>query len=188
MKKRIFFILPVLFCVNHAVASLNIRGGYGLQVTEDKKYSGADLKNFKGLNVDAFVRFPESPFGLGLRYEDLNFKLKDKDSQDNKSSVSRMSLLMNYRFVDSIFFVGATGTVGFSNRMNTHKKFGELKSKSDLNYTVAAEAGIPMDFISLVAELGYTVDQVYKNRNNGATINLSGLYFKAIIGIKFDIF
>ena len=188
MKNQIFFILLVLFFVNHATASLNIRGGYGLHVTEDKKYSGSDLKNFKGLNVDAFVRFPESPFGLGLRYEDMGFKFKDKNSPDKKSNLKKMSLLVNYRFIDSVFFVGATGTVGFLNKMDAHKSFGELKTKSDFNYTVAAEAGLPMDFISLVGELGYTIDQVYKNRSNGATINLSGLYFKAIIGIKFDIF
>ena len=188
MKKQILIALLTLFFVNTATASLNIRGGYGLQVTENKKYSGSDLKNFKGLNIDAFVRLPESPLGLGLRYEDMNFKIKDKNSQDKKSNLNRMSLLINYRFVDSVFFVGTTGTVGFSNKMNIHKSLGNLKSKSDFSYTLAAEAGIPMDFISFVGEIGYTIDQVYKNRNNGATVNLSGLYFKALIGIKFDIF
>ncbi len=188
MKKQILSVFPILFFVNHAFASLNIRGGYGLQATEDKKYSTADLKDFKGLNIDAFVRFPESPFGLGLRYEDMNFKLKDKNSGDKKSKLNRLSLLMNYRFVDSFVFVGATGTVGFSNKVDIHKSFGNLKSRSDFTYTIAAETGFPMDFVSLVGELGYTIDQVYKNRNNGKTINLSGLYFKIIIGIRFDIF
>lgn len=190
MKKQIFLtFLVFLFFTNHAFASLNLRGGYGLQVTEDKKYSKADLKDFKGLNIDAFVRFPESPFGLGLRYEDMNFKFKEKNSRDKNSKLHRMSLLFNYRFLDSVFFVGATGTIGFSNKLNVHKDFGELKSKSDFTYTLAAEAGVPiMDFISLAGELGYTIDQVYKNRNNGASVNLSGLYFKLILGLRIDIF
>lgn len=189
MKKQVFFsfLLPLLF-TDHASASLNVRGGYGLQATEDKKYSEADLKNFKGFNIDTFIRFPESPFGLGLRYEDMNFKFREKSSRDKKSKLHRMSLLLNYRFLDSVFFVGATGTIGFSNKLNVHKNFGDLKSKSDFTYTLAAEAGVPMDFISLAGELGYTINQVYKNRNNGATVNLGGLYFKIILGLRIDIF
>ena len=188
MKKVFFFCFTILFSTNHAWAktSLNIRGGYGIQATKDKRYSESDLKDFKGLNIDAFVRLYESPFGFGLRYEDMNFKFKKQESEVKRSQLTKMSLLLNYRFIDSLFFVGGTGAIGFSNNLNVDKTFGDLKSANDLTYTVAVEAGVPIEFVSFSGELGYNIDQIYENKNNGATVNLGGLYFKFIVGIQFD--
>ena len=206
MKKQFLIFLLCLFFSTHASAILMMRAGYGFQGTPSEKYRDHSLKDINGFHVDALLQ--PGPMGFGLRYERVGFDLNSNELGNKKSDLSRLSFLLNYRFIDSFAFLGAIGSFGFSNDLNVPDpdELGDLKSKSDFTYTVGIEGGISPGLITIGGELGYAFEQIYRdeqgwrvidergsrirNRDEkpkNESLNLNGLYFKFLVGIDFNL-
>ncbi|WP_347357754.1 hypothetical protein [Bdellovibrio sp.] len=147
-----------------------------------------------GLGADAILTLP-LPFipGIGLRYENMELTTS-KSGQEYKGNFSRTALLLNWRPIDNLIFVGPILTYGLSHSTDFNvTEFGVKKASfsadSVKSYSVGIEAGVKLIGFSVGAEVGYQ-----DFRWNDATdstgnapkqdINMSGTYGKLVLGFS----
>lgn len=190
LMKLVSLLVLIFSLSSTAHALIEVRGGYGL-TTPSKDFNGASVSTAYGFNADVLVKPPMFPFGLGVRYENLGAKYDVLSGTTNVDmKVTNLGLLINYRIIDMVFYVGPIAFVGVSNSATVNTTLlgvtAESKYKSSMVYSLGAEAGASLGLLSLGAEAGYNF---YKYTYDSGTVNsdldLSGIYAKVIVGFGF---
>lgn len=149
-----------------------------------------------GLGGDAIISLPVIPFGFGLRYENLGLKAS-KNNIEGDAKLTRTSLLVNYRFIDTIIHFGLIGSYGLAHSGHlTVKNNGantvDYRDGKHSSYSLGLELEAkPLVILPLVigGEAGYmNVD--WKDAKDGVSgnnksIDLSGTYLKVFLGLDF---
>lgn len=144
-----------------------------------------------GIGADALVILPVIGLGAGIRYENLAFKVTATDLE-YKSSLSRTALLINYRIINTLVYLGPIFTYGLSHTNNITATYlstaADLSPDSSTSYSAGLEAGVKLGGFLLGGEAGY-MDYKWKSlsdKNNVITsqpnLDMSGGYFKVILG------
>jgi hypothetical protein len=203
--------------VTPAYALFDLRAGYGLNNgspsdindTLNSAVSGATtFKSLPGFNIDAIVKIPMVPIGFGLRYENLGGSVSTafpgaSSSMDAKLTFERTALLVNYRIIDTLVYLGGLATYGIMNSSNfnfdcpacTGLNHFAAKSGSASSYSVGVEGGVKLPVVNFGAEVGYAsfVGKDYTDGGNkiqdstgaNAKFDLTGLYAKILLGVGF---
>lgn len=209
MRKFISIILLSVFIlssVNIASAGiLEIRGGIGMTSTDASSFdgnlqaagaNGLNTDDIQSYNLDLFLNIPVLPIGVGLRYEQA--------SQDESVSVSgssakfdldvqNISLLIDWRIIDTLFYVGPLVSIGLPsadldfNNGQSLQNFSKSLDGENLSYSLAAEAGVHIKNFIVGAEAGYqSLELESPNTPNfNSAIDLSGFYGKLLVGLSF---
>jgi hypothetical protein len=187
MTKKLLIIFALFAFTAPAQALFEVRAGYGVNTPADEDTgAGADLSTMSGFNLDAIIEPPLIPFGFGLRYETMGFDV-EAGNASFESDMERISLLVNYRLINTLLYVGAIGTIGFANDVTvdySNQISGDYSA--DLTYSLGAEAGVSLGIIQVGAELGYNF-ATYETTNNAvpSEIDFDGVYAKALVGFGF---
>ena len=192
MLKQVLTMLMILMMAFSADALFEIRGGYGINTPADDSAElqggGAlGLSTMTGFHGDVIVSPPMIPFGFGLRYESMGLDIESA-GQEFETDLTRMSVIVNYRLIDTLVFVGLIGTIGFSNEVSVSVPgFADTEYDADLTYSVGGEAGVSLGLIFVGAELGYSIaDYEAKSATSDPQeVDFSGIYGKAFVGIGF---
>jgi hypothetical protein len=150
-----------------------------------------DVTPTYGLGADVLIMPPLFPIGFGLRYESMGLDVKSGNNE-YKTDYTRTALLINYRFIDTLLFLGPIASYGLSHS-GTMKiyKFGaetsNFSSDKMSSYSIGLEAGVKLVGLRLGAELGYENFQWKDSKDShGAVsnqnIDMSGTYAKVLLG------
>ena len=146
-----------------------------------------------GLGVDLIFDTLISGVGFGLRYENLGLKYKNYGLQV-VSEMSRNALLLNWRIVNSEYFLGPTLTYGFSHSggLITVRERGaivtNLEADRHASYSAGLEAGAVLGGFRLGAEAGYMyyewgdLQGTSGNIPSLSRLDMGGPYLKLLIG------
>ena len=193
MKKQILILMAVFAFSFNANALFELRAGYGVNTPAesdaDLQGGGAvGLSTMAGFNLDALFQPPVIPFGFGIRYENMGMDVSQTADPDLSSDLTRISAIINYRFIEAFLYVGVIGTIGITNDLSIDTPGGELEYDADLTYSVGGEAGFSFGLFMVGAELGYSI-ATYKAKNINASsldeIDFGGIYAKALVGVGF---
>lgn len=144
-----------------------------------------------GLGADAIISPPLFPFGFGIRYESMGVDASTSGIEF-KANYSRTALLLNYRIIDTLLFLGPIFTYGISHSgdikaLQNDVETASFSSNKISSYSIGLEAGVKLIGFHLGAELGYqdfrwkdSVDSTGNIANQD--INLSGSYAKVLLG------
>jgi hypothetical protein len=149
-----------------------------------------DVTPTYGLGADIIVSPPFVPLGVGLRYENMGVTASTSGNEF-KADYKRTSLLVNYRIIDTLLYLGPIFSYGLSHS-------GEIKatqpsgtstwgSSSISSYSVGLEAGAKLIGFRVGAEAGYQ-DFRWKDATDSTgsgtkqDINMSGTYAKITVG------
>ncbi|MEK6774979.1 MAG: hypothetical protein AABY64_13640 [Bdellovibrionota bacterium] len=208
MKKSLLVIVLLgLFSAPSARALFEARLTYGLlgsgpDLTSVYSGTASDVPSIApnyGLGVDAIFVLPVVGLGFGARYENLGFKISN-NGLEYKTSSTRTALVLNYRLINTLIFLGPIATYGISHSNNmkwTTTSAGpsvgsgvsaDLTPETSTSYTVGVEAGIKLLSFLVGAEVGYE-DFKWKKMTDsrGAVttnpdLNMSGTYAKVLFG------
>ena len=144
-----------------------------------------------GLGADVIVTPPFFPFGFGFRYENMGVDASS-GGMEFKANYTRTALLVNYRIIDTLIFLGPIASYGLSHSGNIKAiengtETSNLSSSSISSYSIGLEGGVKLIGFHLGAEVGYE-DLRWKNAqdSHGAIanqdINMSGSYAKVLLG------
>lgn len=144
-----------------------------------------------GLGADLVFFIPLTGIGLGLRHEDLALDFK-KSSTEYESNASRTSVLLGWRWIDTLVYFGPLLTYGISHSGGTAiiKEAGVITSNltadSQASYSAGFELGAKLLGFRVGLEAGYMNYEWKKLTGTvGTTTNkldLSGSYGKVTIG------
>ncbi|MBY0315314.1 MAG: hypothetical protein K2Q26_07330 [Bdellovibrionales bacterium] len=179
--KKLLVLLMMCFSFQ-SQALFEIRAGYGSNTLDEDAYLTSEFGKLKGFNLDAIIEPPLiTDLGFGLRYETMEMELKGLGAD---VEMDRLSLLINYRVIDFLAYLGFIGTYALTNDM----KYVAGSFSEDLDdkatYTIGVEGGVNLALFSLGVEVGKMFGEA-RQSSNGGTIELDGLYFKGILGIGF---
>jgi hypothetical protein len=199
MSKLLVFLISI-FCINSAHALVEARLSYGLLGSKPdlaSVYNGttavpAIVPNL-GLGVDAIFVVPIIGLGGGLRYENLGFTASS-NGLEYKSQITRTSLIVNFRLINTIMYLGPIATLGLSHSNNikwTDSNTGlsaDLSPDSAGSYSVGLEAGIGLLGFIIGAEAGYQNLKWNSLKDSKGVItstpdlDMSGTYAKIMFG------
>lgn len=199
MTKFLMFLVSI-FCIQSAHALVEARLSYGLLGSKPDLstiYNGtttvpAIVPNM-GLGVDALFIVPLVGIGGGLRYENLGFTASS-NGLEYKSQMTRTSLVVNYRIINTIMYLGPIATMGMSHSNNikwTDSNTGisaDLTPDSSSSYTVGLEAGVSLIGFIVGAEVGYQNMKWSTLKDSKGVIpttpdlDMSGTYAKIMFG------
>lgn len=201
--KLLGFLFLLLSGTAHSIVEL--RGHFGAVNGSPDDFNkayhsfqdGPELTKQKTLGFDAIVKAPLFPLGVGLRYETLEEE-KSEFNEKAELEASRFSLLLNYRFIDTLLYAGVLGTFGISHDMtlNIPTDPEKITSDSATSYSLGVEGGVKLGLFRVGAEVGQmfmTFDDLknnagvtpVKNGRSISEIDLSGLYYKIVVGVGF---
>lgn len=204
MKKMVLFVFSLLgiLASSPAQALFEARVSYGLLT------SAADLAPLcptcsasapaivptYGLGADAILTLPLPLIpGVGIRYENMGLTASN-GALDFKADYSRTALIINWRPLNNIIYLGPIFTYGLSHSTNlTAKESGVTKADFSANsvtsYSAGLEAGVNLLGFTVGAEMGY-IDFRWKDAKDSTgnapsqDINMSGTYAKILLGIS----
>lgn len=199
MTKFLMFLVSI-FCIQSAHALVEARLSYGLLGSKPDLstiYNGtttvpAIVPNM-GLGVDALFIVPLVGIGGGLRYENLGFTASS-NGLEYKSQMTRTSLVVNYRIINTLMYLGPIATMGMSHSNNikwTDSNTGisaDLTPDSSSSYTVGLEAGVSLIGFIVGAEVGYQNMKWSTLKDSKGVIpttpdlDMSGTYAKIMFG------
>ncbi|MGZ3744252.1 MAG: hypothetical protein ACXVB1_12505 [Pseudobdellovibrionaceae bacterium] len=145
-----------------------------------------------GLGADVIVSPPLFPIGFGLRYENMGVSASS-GSLEFKANYTRTAILLNYRLIDTLVFLGPIFSYGLSHSgsvkaLNGGTEIANFGSSKISSYSVGLEAGVKLIGINVGAEAGYQ-DFRWKDAQDSTNtlatqdINMSGSYVKVLLGI-----
>lgn len=195
----------ILLAAPSANALVEARLHYGMLSATPKKMNDSLVESglpkvglLTGIGFDGLVNLPAVPIGFGLRYESQSFKASGTVSGNSTTynvGFTRMALLLNYRLINTLVFLGPIASFGITN--SSYYKiditgFGnsEYKSSSGTTISVGVEGGAKLGLFLIGAELGYlsgdfgTPAKADGEKLDGK-LDLSGIYAKAHIGVGF---
>ncbi len=144
-----------------------------------------------GLGADVIVSPPLFPVGFGLRYENMGLSATS-GIFEFKASYTRTALLLNYRIIDTLMFLGPIFSYGVSHSgdikaIQSGTETSSLSSNKISSYSAGIEAGVKLIGFHLGAEVGYE-DFRWKDATDSHAaianqdINMSGTYAKVLLG------
>lgn len=193
------FCLLLISPLSHAL--IDFRVGYGTMISKPdlgKIYTGTDsdipsAAPSAGLNVDVIATIPIVGLGAGLRYEDFKIDY-DSSGFTVENSFKRTSMIVNWRLIDTLLYVGPILTYGMNhtNKIKFTSGAGtlmDISSSSVSSYSVGLEAGAKLIGLRAGAEVGY-MNMTYKDATDSVTagkadLNMSGNYVKVMVGFGF---
>lgn len=195
-----FSFTMILGLQAHSIVEL--RGNYSLLTSSPDLvalYSGAasnvpSIAPTVGLGADLIISLPLMPFGFGVRYENQAIEASTA-ALKMETSFTRTSLLLNWRLIDTLLFVGPIFTYGLSD--STNLKFSaagvpvsNYTAGSTTSYSIGLEAGVKLLTFLVGAEVGMMDYRWKDSRDSVGTvsgnkdINMSGSYAKVLFGFK----
>lgn len=181
MKKLICVLfLSLLPLTSQAIVEARL--GYGQNTFDDDTQAGGELQTMRGLNADVIIYPPLiTDLGFGIRYEKMVF---DIDGINGEADFDRLSALINYRFIDTLFYVGVIGTVGLKTDLEV-KALGQTTSYDDkLNFSAGVEAGAKLGIFTIGGEIGKLWAK-FDAPSGSSEMDLGSIYMKAIVGLSF---
>jgi hypothetical protein len=144
-----------------------------------------------GITMDAIVTIPLVGIGGGIRTEDMKISY-DSDVLGISNSFKRTSLILNYRLLNTLVYLGPIFTLGInhSNEMKISSggsDLSKIKSSKVSSYTAGIEVGASLIGLMAGAEIGY-MSMKYKdatdslNPANIHDLDMSGNYVKLFVG------
>ncbi len=201
MKKISLFLFTTFLLCSQSYALVEARLTYGILASRadlTKVYTGAAsdvpaiAPNY-GLGADALFIFPILGIGVGLRYENLGFTASS-NGLEYKSSTTRTAVILNYRLIDTLMFLGPIATYGISHSNNMKWSIGsqsaDLTPSSSSSYSFGLEAGAKLGGFLLGAEVGYQNfpwKQMTDSKGTVTTrpdLDMSGTYAKVLFGFS----
>lgn len=204
MKTLSKIILAVTVWSSTSMALIEARLTYGMLASKQKiadlcvgcavPANAPDIVPTYGLGADLIVSPPLIDWGFGIRYENLGLSASS-NGIDAKVTNTRTAILVNYRILNTLAYVGPIFTYGVSHSGNFEiKENGILRADynagSASSYSLGFEAGAKLIGFLVGGELGYQ-DLRWKDAKStvgtGSTqdINLSGTYAKIHLGFGF---
>lgn len=196
MKKISVLSLCLLFISQPSMALFEVRAGYGILSSKP------DLSNFyggsipsaapnAGLTFDAIATIPLVGIGGGLRLENMKISF-DNSSLDVENQLNRTSLILNYRLIDTLIYLGPIMTYGLSHSNSIRLRSGgtdlsKISSNNVSSYSIGIEAGASLLGFLVGAELG-TMTMKYKDAKDSiittqsGDLDMSGSYAKIFVG------
>jgi hypothetical protein len=181
-----------------ALAIFDLKVGYGTLASKPDLlgfYTGAATMPATvptvGLTMDAIVTIPVIGIGGGIRTEDMKISY-DSDVLGISNSFKRTSLILNYRLLNTVIYLGPIFTLGV-NHSNELKiasggsDLSKIKSSNVSSYTAGIEAGASLIGLTAGAELG-VMNMKYKDATDELDttkihdIDMSGSYVKLFVG------
>ena len=179
---------------------------------EDSVANAPDLESPTGYGADALFAPPVLPLVFGLRYETFGAKKSGpgKISGANVNTTgeftgTRTSLLVGYRVLSlPVGYAGLLVHYALAQKMkhefksvngggSTHTDTFDFKMQT--GFGLAAEGGLRFKHLTVGAEAGYTlvkaknasddVGVVLDHDMNEVKLDLSGIYFKVLLGARF---
>ena len=205
MRINIIVLIFLLLIANRSLAIFETRLTYGMLASNPDLaavYTGntsevpSSAPHF-GLGVDAIFTLPVIGLGIGARYENLGFK-SSTDETTYKVSSTRMALILSYRIINTLMFMGPIATYGLTHTNNlkwfttssgtrVERDFSPNRSSS---YSLGLEAGVKLASFILGAEIGYE-DFKWNNMINSTftldtpvDLNMNGTYAKFLFGFS----
>lgn len=193
-----FTLMTALLLSTPAHALFEARVTYGLlasQPTLAPLFTGSpslpSVAPTYGLGADVIVSPPLFPIGFGLRYENMGLAATS-GAVEFKANYSRSALLLNYRIIDTLLFLGPIFSYGVSHSgdikaIQSGTETANMSSQKISSYSAGIEAGVKLIGFHLGAELGYQ-DFRWKDANDKTgniavqDINMSGTYAKILLG------
>lgn len=192
------FLFCLSFTSQRALAIFDLKVGYGTLASKPDLlgfYTGtatmpAALPTV-GLTLDAIVTIPVVGIGGGIRSEDMKISY-DSDVLGISNAFKRTALIVNYRFLNTLVYLGPIFTYGLSHTNEAKISSGgtdlsKIKSTKVTSYSAGLEVGASLIGLMAGAEVGY-MDMRYKDATdelNTATVkdlNMSGNYVKLFVG------
>lgn len=195
MKKIGLLSLCLLFISQPSMALFEVRAGYGILSSKP------DLSNFyggsvpaapnAGLTFDAIATIPLVGIGGGLRYENMKISA-DNSNLDLENQLTRTSLILNYRLINTLIYLGPIMTYGLSHSNSIRLSSGgsdlsKISSNNVSSYSIGIEAGASLLGFLVGAELG-TMSMKYKDAKDSiittqsGDLDMSGTYAKIFVG------
>ncbi len=148
-----------------------------------------------GWGVDAFLYLPYWPFGMGLRYENLSLK-QSGNNLNLSAQLSRSSIVVNYRIVDTLLFVGPIFSYGFIHQgqlkiNDSGSEVADFNTTKASTYSLGVETGAQINNFLVGLEAGYENLLLQETEDHSASsrptsdFDFSGFYFKTFIGFNF---
>lgn len=196
--KNSWILILCLLAFNSAHALFEARLTYGVLGSKPDLasiYNGSSevpaVAPNAGIGFDAIFIVPVVGIGGGLRYENMGFNTS-VGSLEYKSQVTRTSLIVNYRLINTLVYLGPIATMGLSHSNNVKWTEGSTTANftpdSATSYSVGLEAGVGLLGFILGAEAGYQNMKWTKVTDSSGTftgtpdLDMSGSYVKVILG------
>lgn len=198
MNKLSLVSFLILFIAQPSMALFEVRAGGGFLNSAPnlaKFYTGtsADVPSASpnaGLTLDAIATIPLVGLGGGLRMENMKISY-DSSVLDITNELSRTSLIVNYRLINTLVYVGPIATYGLShtNKISIGNAAGDLSkitSSKVSSYSAGLEAGVSIIGFMVGAEVG-KMWMNYKDATDSISgtigdLDMSGNYAKLFIG------
>lgn len=202
MKHLLLCVLALgFFSSQKAHALFDARLTYGLLASKPDLtalYTGASsnlptVTPTYGLGADVIVMPPLFPIGFGLRYENMGVDASS-NGLEFKGNYTRTSLLLNYRLIDTLIYLGPIFSYGLSHSgslklVQNGTNQSDFSSNSMSSYSIGVEAGVKLIGFRVGAEVGYedfrwnSATDSTGNITSSQNINMSGSYAKVMVGI-----
>lgn len=146
----------------------------------------------QGIGADLIVTPPLFPLGLGVRYENLGFKVSDSLAGID-TNVTRTAALINYRIIDTLLFVGPIASFGLSHSGKLKVSVNgvetsNFEAKNGTSSSFGIEAGGRLVGLQVGAEIGVqqtTLNFEDSTNNTKKDVVFDGNYFKVAVGFSF---
>lgn len=198
--KNSWILVLCLLAFNSAHALFEARLTYGVLGSKPDLasiYNGATavpaIAPNAGIGFDAIFVVPVVGIGGGLRYENMGFNASSS-GLEYKSQVTRTSLIVNYRLIDTVMYLGPIATLGMSHSNNIKWTDSNSGTKADFtpdsasSYSLGLEAGVGLLGFLVGAEAGYQNMKWNRVKDSTGTItstpdlDMSGTYIKLVLG------
>lgn len=198
MRNLVLLLCLLGFSSAHALVEARLTyGALGSKPDLTAIYSGATavpaVAPNVGIGFDALFIVPVIGIGGGIRYENLGFNASS-GSLEYKSQATRTSVIVNWRLINTVMYLGPIATVGMSHTNNI--KWTEGANSTDFSpdttssYSVGLEAGVSLLGFLVGAEAGYQNMKWNKVKDSTGTfagtpdLDMSGSYMKVILGFS----
>lgn len=182
LTKTMFSIVFVFGTFQSAFALVELRGHLGgLANGPALQYNGSTVAQapaVPAVGLDVIVTPPLFPVGLGLRYESIGIPEVGDATSSAELSGSLASLVVNKRFLDTVFWTGIIGTYALTGSATTRATINSVSVSEKVNlgnYSVGLEGGFAFLGFLVGVELGY------QNLSFGSQA-VSGSYSKLHVG------
>lgn len=196
LNKLSLVTILILLLSNNSMALVEARLGYGALNSKPNLggFYGGDLPGAApnaGLTLDAIVTIPLVGLGGGLRYENMNIAY-NSSVLDVKNELKRTSLILNYRIINTLIYLGPIFTYGLSHTneiklSSNGTDLSKITSDSVSSYSYGIEAGASLIGFLVGAEVG-NMQMKYKNARDSINssqvhdLDMSGTYAKIFVG------
>jgi len=101
-----------------------------------------------GLGADVLISPPLFPLGFGMRYENMGVNASS-GALDFKANYTRTAVLVNYRLIDTLVFLGPIFSYGISHSgeikaLTNSTETANFSSTKISSYSVGLEAGVKL--------------------------------------------